>query len=305
MAYRHIPKPLREIDYKLVEERMDGLLRNVDGDLQKRGNEALRANYRDDERCLTLLNLMIRFAKNSYDAVRYLTGSTPEDPKRRPNYVIVVPAINRQLMDLLFSLVYMLDDLRERSLWYQRAGWRELDEEYRMFRNRFAKDVEWRPHFANVKKILDGMIQRYGITEQERRNPKLVPFWKHPYKLSEKQTESRPFLRYLKKWLYGNTSAQAHLSFGGLTMVGAFLVADIVGGQDEEYVNNRIIKQYHYQQFSRTAIVTLAIATEIDSYCKLGNTTAASYLWHMFAEYSAEAKEMLEQRYTKLLHRID
>jgi hypothetical protein len=28
--------------------------------------------------------------------------------------------------------------------------------------------------------------------------------------------------------------------------VGVFLFADLVGGQDEEWVNNRIIKQYHY-----------------------------------------------------------
>src|SRR5580698_2750208 len=103
MTKRHIPKPLREFNYKLVEERMDGLLINIDRDLQKRGNQALRANSLDDERCLTLLNLMIRFARNSYDAVRYIAGDTPEDPRRKPNYVMVIPAINRQLMDLLFS----------------------------------------------------------------------------------------------------------------------------------------------------------------------------------------------------------
>jgi hypothetical protein len=83
--------------------------------------------------------------------------------------------------------------------------------------------------------------------------------------------------------------------------VGPFLVADIVGGQDEEWVINRIIIQYHFKHFSRTAIVTLAIATEIDSYCKLGNADAAAYLWNVFAEYSAEAKEMLQYRYERLL----
>jgi hypothetical protein len=191
---------------------MDGLLINVDRDLQRRGNQALRAQEHDDERCLLLLNLMIRFARNSYDAVRYVAGDTPEDERRKPRYVLVVPAINRQLMDLLFSLVYMLDDFRVRSLQYQRAGWRELDQEYRMFREPFAKDAEWKQHFINVKKLLGDMIRRYGITENERRNPRLVPFWKHPYELKEEQTQSRPFLRYLEKWLYADTSAQAHMS---------------------------------------------------------------------------------------------
>ena len=66
-------------------------------------------------------------------------------------------------------------------------------------------------------------------------------------------------------------------------------------------LNDRIIKQYHFKHFTRTAFVTLAIATEMDSYCKLGNIDAAAYLWNIFAEYSAEAKEMLQHRYVQLL----
>ena len=203
-------------------------------------------------------------------------------------------------MDLLFNLIYMLDDFSVRSLQYQRAGWRELDQEYRMFKTHFPKDPEWKQHFANVKKVLEEMILRFGITEDERKNPKLVPFWKHIYELKDDQTQGRSFLRYLEKWLYGDTSAQAHLSFGGLMMVGPFLFADLVGGQDEELVKNRIIHQYHFKHFSRTAIVTLAIATEIDAYCKLGNGSVLSYLWNIFAEYCAEAREMLQERYNRL-----
>lgn len=301
MRKPHQPKPLRNFDYPLVMERMDGLLINVDRDLQRRGRQAAKGKADDAERCLSLLNVMVRFARNSYDAVRYLTGTTPEDHRRRPNYVLVVPTINRQLLDLLFSLVYMLDDFGARSLQYQRAGWRELDQEYQMFKRQFSKDPEWKQHFRNVRNVLDDLIVRFGITDEQCKNPKLVPFWKHPGELKDEQTEGRPFLRYLEKWLYGDTSAQAHLSFGGLAMVGPFLVADIVGGQDEEWVKNRIILQYHFKHFSRTAIVTLAIATEIDSYCKLGNADAAAYLWNVFAEYSAEAKEMLQYRYERLL----
>jgi hypothetical protein len=301
MTKRQIPKPLRGFQYPIVAERMDGLLINIDRDLQRRGRQALQRGQSDAERRILLLNLFVRFARNSYDAVRYVAGNTPEDHRRRPNYVMVIPAINRQLLDLLFSLVYMLDDLSARSARYQRAGWRELDQEYRMFKTRFSKDPEWKQHFKNVKKVLDDLIQRFGITQAERKDPRLVPYWKHPFDLKDEQTQSRPYLRYLEKWLYGDTSAQAHLSFGGLVMVGPFLVADLVGGEDEEWVKKRIILQYHFRHFSRTAIVTLAIATEIDTYLKLGNAATASYLWNIFAEYSAEAKEMIQYRYEKLL----
>ena len=45
------------------------------------------------------------------------------------------------------------------------------------------------------------------------------------------------------------------------------------------------------------SIATLAIATEMDSYCKLGNAATADYLWNIFSEYVAEAKEMWNLRY--------
>jgi hypothetical protein len=300
MAKRHIPKPLREFQYLLVAAKMDGLLINIDRDLQRLGNQMLQRRQVDAERCITLVNLIVRFARNSYNAVRYVAGNTPEDHRRNPDYVMVVPAINRQLLDLLFSLVYMLDDMSARSLQYQRAGWRELDQHYRMFKTRFSKDPEWKPHFKNVKGVLDGMIRRFGITEAERKNPQLVPFWKTPTQSKDEPTESRPYLRFLEKWLYGDTSEQAHMSFGGLAMVGAMLVADLVGGEREEWVRKRIILQYHFMHFTRTAIVTLAIATEIEAHFKLGNAATASYLWNIFAEYSAEAKDMIQHRYEKL-----
>jgi hypothetical protein len=58
-----------------------------------------------------------------------------------------------------------------------------------------------------------------------------------------------------------------------------------------------MIHQYRFHQFSRTALVTLAIATEIDCYCNLGNREVISYLWALFSEHAAEGKEMYRARY--------
>jgi hypothetical protein len=301
MSKRHQHEPLRRFNFGLVAERLDGLLINVDRDLQRMTKKAEQVSDKSTARCLTLLDVLIRFTTNSYHAVRYIAADTPEDHNRRPNYVLVVPTINRQLLDLLFSLVYMLDDFGARSLQYQRAGWREATEEQHKLKSQFSGQPEWRKHFRNVKQVLEHMSMVFGITDEERRNPKLIPYWKHPFELKDEPTESRPFLRYLDKWLYGDTSAQAHLSFGGLIMVGLFLVADIAGGESQEIVKNRITHQYRFTQISRTAVVTLAIATEIDAHCRLRNNDAISYLWNIFADYVAEAKEMFEQRYEKLL----
>jgi hypothetical protein len=288
-------KPLREFDFGLVNKRMQGLLINVDRDLQRRA----KSGDQDRERCMALLNVMIRFAHNSYNAVLYLCADTPPDADRKPNYVLVVPNINRQLLDLLFSLVYMLDDLSPRSLEYQRAGWRELTEEYEQYHTRFARDPEWKTHFELVRGVLKNTADRFQITTTERKTPAMVPYWATPTQLKDKITKSRPFLRYLDKWLYGDTSAQAHFSFGGVLKVAPFILAAVVGGQERDMVDNRTIHMYRYQHFSRTAITALAIATEINRHYKLQNDEQVEYLWTIFAEFSAEGKEMFDARYKK------
>jgi|SRR5215813_10568379 len=102
--------PRRHFDYKLVAERMEGVLTNVDRDLQRHVNWSDQVQDADSGMWMTTINLMMRFAINSYHAVVYLAADEPEDPRGKKNYVLVLPGINRQLLDLLFSLVYMLDD---------------------------------------------------------------------------------------------------------------------------------------------------------------------------------------------------
>jgi len=291
------PKPLKEFNYSLVKEKMDGLLINVDRDLQRRVKQAEKVGKPTALRCTELLNVMVRFAANSYRAAKYMMADMPEDPNRDPKYALILPGLNRQLLDLLFTVVYIVDDFEARSLEYQKAGWRELKDEYQRFRNRFARHPEWRAFFEASKANANRLEPILGLTTAERKKPQSTPYWNAPYKLSTQKTKSQPFLKWLEHWLYGDTSAQAHLSFGGLFTISPFLVAELVGGQFQDDIENREIHSYRYHPFSRTAIVTPAIATEADVRLQLRNREALFQFWGIFGEYSAEAKEMLEQRY--------
>lgn len=292
--------PLKEFDYALVQAPLDGLLINVNRDLQRRTAQAERLDNRTASRCLTLLDVMVRFSVNSFRAIRYVIAETPEDHNRKPNYALVLAPVNRQLLDLLFSLIYMLDDFEERSLRYQRAGWREMNEEYHKFKTTYSSAPEWKAYFTGGERVITYYADLLGIAAAERKRPSLIPYWKHPFELKDERTRSRPFLRWLDKWLYGDTSAQAHLSFGGLLSVAPMLVAELVGGQTLEIVEERMLVQYKFLHFSRMALTVLAIATEIDSHCKLGNHEQAGYVWKMFVEHVPEGRDMYEARYEKL-----
>jgi hypothetical protein len=215
-------KPLQRFDYTLVSAPLEGLFRNIDRDLQRRDKEIIEAGDSDSDRCLVLLHVIVRFAWNSYCAVVYVAGNIPEDPRRKPSYALIVPNVNRQLLDILFSLAYMLDDFSVRSLAYQQAGWRDLLEESKHFKRHFGKDKRWKAHFKNMDAMLAGMVGRYKITPNEQKTPNLVPYWPTPYQLLEKKTACRASLKYLETWLYKDTSAQTHLGFGGMLKVSHF-----------------------------------------------------------------------------------
>jgi hypothetical protein len=75
-----------------VEARLDGLLFNVNRDLQRLLNELTAHRQWHKSHRLVGISVAVMFTKNSYNSSRYLIADTPEDHQRRPNYVLVLPA---------------------------------------------------------------------------------------------------------------------------------------------------------------------------------------------------------------------
>jgi hypothetical protein len=279
---------------------LDGLLFNIDRSLEHRLNAARKQS--DSIAIQQLLQMMafVRVTANSYHALRYLIADDPPDPKRKPTFVLAIPPINRQLMDLLFTLVYMFDEFGPRSLAYRRATWRELNDESHRFSTTFRNNPEWKLYFKTVREAKQILISALGITSAEQKNPKIIDYWKHPKELSEQKTASRPFLRWLFSWLYLDTSAQAHLSAGGLFVTAPFILANLL--EDSKAMSDRREYQsYRFHQFSRAILLVLAIGTEIDAYFTLGCRSDAAYLWGIVQAFIPEGKDMYYQRYDALL----
>jgi hypothetical protein len=141
--------------------------------------------------------------------------------------------VNRQLMDVLCSIVYMRDDFAARTLIYERAAYRAFKEEYKLYQSAFGGLPEWKAFFIDQKTLLRAMAKPLRITLAEKRNSNLIPRWKQPYNLSKQNTKSQPFLKWMVKWLYNDTSAEAHISGAGLFYVSPFLLADLADDQSD------------------------------------------------------------------------
>jgi hypothetical protein len=291
-------KPLKKFDYKVISEKVWGLLINVDRDLRRRSGDSRSVDLYGDH--AHLLNIFVRCAMNSYEAVLYFGGDIPEDPRRKKNFVIAIPPVNRQLLYLLFTIVYLLDDFDTRVRHYMRAGWREIHEEQHQIKTAFSQDPDYKAHIRNLDQLLEDLGTNLLLSEGERKKPDSLPYWPHPDKLADLPSQSRPFLRHLNRWFYHDTSAQSHLTFGGLLKISMFFLSEHIGGEDQRLIEDRFLQQFRGQQMSRTLMLTLAIATEADAYCQLRNQEVIRFIWPILTETFAEARELWDLRYRVL-----
>ena len=108
-------------------------------------------------------------------------------------------------------------------------------------------------------------------------------------------------MEFLEKWLYGEVSAQAHLSPAGLFGIGAFVFSDFAPQSDQDAIKGRKFEQYKFRHFSRTLTTVVAIASEIDDACQLGNRVVLAHLWVLLGGYVEEAVDVYKERYQSML----
>ena len=295
-------KPLKKFDFAVVQRPLTGLLRNMDSDLQWRFDAAQAANNLAEVRQLTLLLIMLRFANNSYDAICFLLSDLDQHPRRRPSFVVVTPPINRQMMDLWFTLVYMMDEFGPRSLAYEQCAWRELGEEVSKVRQRYGADPEWQRWYEAMQKLSDKMETQIPITPAQKANPsREIHYWDTPYNLAQKNTKSQNFLRLLHDLVYHETSSEAHMKPAGLMSSATIVIADVIPEGARKELEDRIIHQYKFRHLCRTVMSLLGIASEIEMHCKLNNGEQLSKIWKLLAKHSPETKDVYEARYKLML----
>jgi hypothetical protein len=293
--------PLEEFDARLVQAPLQGLLRNMDCELVRQLQQAMSVRDKESERRLSLFLIMLRFTKNSYEAASFLCSDADDTPKRKREFVLILPPTNRQLLDLLFTLVFMLDDFPTRSMAYELSSYRQSYEEYDKFHARYSTHPKWQTHFLTLREWLPTMERYLTITPEQKANPALIKYWRAPYKLMQTVTMSQPFMEFLEKWLYGETSAQAHLNAAGLFAVGGFLISEFAPEDERKIISERNFEKYKFRHFCRSLITVLAIASEIDNFCQLKNRDTLSHLWVLLGGYAEEADDVYKLRYQAML----
>jgi hypothetical protein len=103
-----------------------------------------------------VFRLLTRLATTTYQSVIYLSAEQPTDFARRTALSSSVPPMSRSILDMLYAIVFILEDIGPRTDWYYRAGWREMWETFLRYRGRYAG----RPKWAEWLRQLEGGLEQ-------------------------------------------------------------------------------------------------------------------------------------------------
>jgi len=302
---RTFSRPKDALDFSVIGDQLDGVLAAI-GNMIHRGWPARYSNVGGAQEFFLAT---VKVADNTYRTIRFICADIPRDPARKADYALSVPALNRVILDSLFTVVFILEDLPSRCQWYLKSGWRALAEELQQYRRSYANLPEWQPWLSELENLVKTGIGIYNITPEEQSDPTRIPRWPNPgkmphYKVSGRKPlpDSRQFLAYLNDWFYRELSSQAHLSFEGLLKSAAPLFRETFLRAQQERLEEVQLPRFKQIQVGRTLMLVLALLSEIEVCLNFGLRAKLSYLWTVLGSYSPETKEVYDKRYQRPLN---
>ena len=320
MTVQKLPE-LTAFDYSKVQRPIEGLFRNTSEDLLRK----IAPFPLHDQQQHFLLYLFIRIAQVLYSAVVFIIADQPLEPARNPKWALILPSINRQLIDLYVTLLHILDDFIPRVRQYQQSGWKDLKKHLESEIEQHGKDSVWAEHISSLQSALDSTAIAYDITPEHQANWGSIPWWDTPNRIKRKLEDKRKdhalnpatatsltqnetaILHVINEW-WGGTSQIAHMAFSGvLEITPHVMAADIMGDAYNAALEEYKLRSFTFEHFQRTALLTLSVLTEVNLFMKLDNLDAIHSIWKKFIESTAatpapsEAKEIYRVRYRELL----
>jgi hypothetical protein len=234
---------------------------------------------------------IVRAAANTYDATRYLIADRPPDHRRKPEFAFVVPVLNRTILETIFWLVYIFEDVDGRWSHFKKSGWLDGTQERARYWAAHGTAPAWGEFFEQLDFIIDAMKGAAAITPEEEADHGKIAYFPNPGSIPRKcSPRDRTFVLHLNDWFYRDMSAMSHL-----TLVGFFKGVGQLSRPREQW--EHLLPKMKSDHFIHTVILLLTLMSEVTLAIDLDEGEGLAYLWGVFMEYSEEARELYELRY--------
>ena len=288
------------LDMSLVQDKLDTLALALANKVEREWPSRLRHL----PFAQGFFGLTVRLSRISYRTVCYLCADLRlKETEWRWYYTLCVPTLNRAILDAIFNVMFMLEDIEKRSEWYQKSGWREAYRDYLRYFDAYADDPQWADFITGYRSQLQEGVTQFHITKDDLRHKN---WWPNPGKMilhgvdPNSLPPTRQFLQYLNDWFYRDTSAVNHQSFFGLLRIGGLLLTDTPGLTDSQKarIESQFYPRHRAVQVARSVILLLCLVSEIENYFLFGLAPTAIEIWKLISEVP-EAKELYEKRYAE------
>jgi hypothetical protein len=242
-----------------------------------------------------VLSGMVRIASNTHKSIRYLCADSPPDPTRKLEYAVSVPPLARTILDSLFTVVFLLEDLPARMPWYLKSGWRELLEEHQRYQAAYGSDPAWSSWLTGTGNFVASMQARAGVTPQEASAPSSIPWWPNPGQMlrsGKLSPQNLGYLQYLNDWFYRSLSSASHLSLPGFMIRSGYLFDARHSDKREEFLT-----KYKSDSVVTATILLVALISELELSVGFGLGPRCAYLWGALAPSFGAAQEVYSLRY--------
>lgn len=245
-----------------------------------------------------IFRMLVAVSNNTYRTMRYFCADIPSDPSRKLEYSVSAAPLARTILDALFTLVFLGEDLTERPAWFLQAGWRELHEKAARMRAQYGALPSWTDYLQEFEEMVNEERRRWGLSEAQAANPRQVKYWPTPAKMITAATETATteYLQYLNDWFYRELSQDSHLSWPGLWRRGGFFLFDRPADTERAILNKA-----RSDALSTAVILLVALLSEIEVLLRFGLATRLRYMWGLATPIMDDAREIFDLRYDACL----
>jgi len=278
--------PDKVLDFRVIRDTLDETLEALKNSIDRSWPKGLGGI--PGARALFLT--MIKVAINTYGSVRFLAADYPKESTPNLDHALSIPPLTRSLLDQLFVVIFLSEDMPTRTQWYYKSGWREAKEAYERHRAKYGGNPSWARWLELNGKFLEGIRTEWAVSEEEAADLRRIRYWPIPSQMKD-QARDRVFLEYLDAWFYRTLSQDAHLTFPGLAHRGAALL--LRPGEER----TAQLEKRKSQAVFTTVTMVLALASEMEHLLGFGLGKRLEYVWGVLIKYWEEAEDLYKMRY--------
>ena len=289
---------INDLDFKKVDEPLRKLLKKFANLIDREWPSSVSREAGTH----IILHSFILVAQTTYRTIIWVCAEKPDLPGRDPVFVLSVPPLTRALLDQVFTLCFLSENVLERSLWYFKAGWREIKEKDALERARYASDESWKEVLSTNLGMLEKLGELANVTPAERDRLAQIKRFPNPGRMHESCGDRlKHFLIFLNDWFYKQLSQEAHLSATGLITTAFPQVLVHNGSISESMLQERLL-QVRSNTVVATITLTVALISEMQGIIKFPLISQElTYLWTLLGKYWKDPDDLYTRRYQSLL----